>query len=139
MQLLRDNLTVSNPSYILHQWSFISVISCLIVSCYTRSFGRQKIRPTKQMRAKATTRGDESDLQTPTHIHLKYTNGFHRPSHLIPPDTIHASPFSSSPAPCTFCMMISMSRVHGKTLRKAPNADTWGWEGGWWLAHRVLC
>lgn len=69
----------------------------LIVSCYIRSFGRQKIRPTKQMREMARTRGDEIDPQTPTHIHLKYTNGFHRPSHLIPPDTIHTSPFSSQP------------------------------------------
>lgn len=134
MQLLRDNLTVSNPLYkvfIVFLYIAYWLMFCSVISLYFRSFGRQKLRVTMQMQATAKTRGVETDLQTPTHIHLKYTNGFHWPSHLIPPDTIHSSPFSSrprSPVPSVWWSAWALSTGRCSVMQ-TPVAGKGG--GGW--------
>ncbi len=128
MQLLRDNLTVSPPWYILHQLYFcFSALLAHTLYSHSCSFGRQKTRATKQ--ATMRTRGAALVSKHP-HIHLKYTNGFHQPSHLIPPYSTHPSPSSSrprSPIPSEWWSAPAGRR----SVKPLWLEGGWGWLTGW--------
>ncbi len=128
MQLLRDNLTVSPPLYILHQLYFcFSALLAHTLYSHSCSFGRQKTRATKQETMR--TRGAALVSKHP-HIHLKYTNGFHQPSHLIPPYSTHPSPSSSrprSPIPSEWWSAPAGRR----SVKPLWLGGGWGWLTGW--------